>query len=519
MTAGADHHYLLGLVRELCKLPHETDWVEFKLNQDAPQEIGEYISALANAASLHGKAQAYLLWGVENGTHAIAGTSFSPSSAKKGNEPLETWLLRLLRPRIDFRFHEVVANERRVVLLEIDRASHQPVAFSGNEFIRVGSTKRKLKDFPEKERALWRVFDRVSFEEGMAAERLNGEQVLAKLDYPAYFDLLDTPLPDGHAAILNVLQQDRLIAPCAAGGYDITNLGAMLLARNLGEFRSLQRKAVRVIEYRGSGRTETLKEQEGVRGYAAGFENLLGYINARLPASEIIGQALRRTVPAFPEIAVRELVANALIHQDFLATGTGPMVEIFPGRIEITNPGEPLVDTQRFLDSPPRSRNELLASLMRRFRICEERGSGIDKVVAETERYHLPAPLFETPREFTRVVLFARKALAEMDKTERERACYLHACLKYVQRGNMTNASVRERFGIDEKDRTTAIRLIQEVVEAGLVAVRLPETPSKYREYIPYWASSEHPAIEAQEAGDTAKRLIGGNEELFRRLS
>ena len=97
---------------------------------------------------------------------------------------------------------------------------------------------------------------------------------------------------------------------------------------------------------------------------------------------------------AFPEIAIREPVANALIHQDFLATGVIPMVEIFPGRIEITNPGHPLVDTQRFLDSPPRSRNEVLASLMRRFRICEEPGSGIDRVVAEIERYHLPAPLF-----------------------------------------------------------------------------------------------------------------------------
>ena len=491
MTAVGDHGYVLGLVRELCKLPHETDWVEFKLNQDTPQEIGEYISALANAAALHGKAQAYLLWGVENGTHVIAGTRFSPSSARKGNEPLETWLLRLLSPRIDFRFHEVIADGRRVVLLEIDPATQQPVAFSGTELIRVGSTKRKLKEYPEKERALWRVFGRVSFEDGIAAERQAGENVLTKLDYPAYFDLLGMPLPDGHAAILDVLRQDRLIAPSAAGGFDITNLGAILLAKNLGDFRSLQRKAVRVIEYRGAGRTETLKERESFRGYAAGFKNLVGYINARLPASETIGQAFRQEVPEFPEIAVRELVANALIHQDFLATGTGPVVEIFPDRIEITNPGEPLVETQRFLDSPPRSRNEVLASLMRRFRICEERGSGIDKVVFEIERYQLPAPLFETPPNYTRAVLFAHKALADMDKNERERACYLHACLKYVQRESMTNTSIRERFGIDEKNRAMASRLIGEAVEAGLISIRVPDSSPKYREYIPSWASSE----------------------------
>ena len=94
-------------MRELCNLPHETEWVEFKLNYRKPHTIGEYISALANAAALHGKAHAYMLWGVENGTHVVAGSKFSPTTAKQGNEPLEAWLLRLLNPRIDFRFREI----------------------------------------------------------------------------------------------------------------------------------------------------------------------------------------------------------------------------------------------------------------------------------------------------------------------------------------------------------------------------------------------------------------------------
>jgi ATP-dependent DNA helicase RecG len=130
-----------------------------------------------------------------------------------------------------------------------------------------------------------------------------------------------------------------------------------------------------------------------------------------LPANEVMEQALRKSVPVFPEVAVRELTANALIHQDFFVTGTGPMVEVFDDRIEITNPGEPLVDTQRFVDTPPKSRNESLASLMRRVRICEERGSGIDKVASQVEVFKLPAPLFERPEGFTRVVLFAHKPL------------------------------------------------------------------------------------------------------------
>lgn len=244
-----------------------------------------------------------------------------------------------------------------------------------------------------------------------------------------------------------------------------------------------------MIQYHGAGRTETIREQVIGKGYANGFERLIDYVNGLLPSTEIIGQALRRTVPKFPPLAVRELIANALIHQDFFVTGAGPMVEIFDDRIEITNPGEPLVDTQRFVDTPPKSRNEALASLMRRFRICEERGSGIDKVVTQIERFQLPAPLFEVPEGFTRTVLFAYRPLTEMERSDRVRACYLHACLRYVNRLSMTNASVRERFGIAEQNSAAASRLIREAVTAGVIAPYDPNAAPKLMRYVPSWAA------------------------------
>ena len=297
-------------------------------------------------------------------------------------------------------------------------------------------------------------------------------------------------MPANRDGILTALADDGLIRSCKAGDWDITNLGAVLFAKRLDDFSSLQRKAVRVIQYRGTGRVETRKEEVAVKGYASGFKELTGFINGLLPSNEVIGQALRRTVPMFPEPAVRELVANALIHQDFFVTGAGPMVEIFDDRIEITNPGEPLVDTQRFVDTPPKSRNEVLASLMRRFRICEERGSGIDKVVFQVEFFQLPAPLFEVPGGFTRAVLFAHKTLSAMDKNDRVRACYLHACLKYVNRDYLTNTSLRERFGIEEKNSAAASRLIKEAVETGVIVPYDPETSKRYMKYVPWWASA-----------------------------
>jgi ATP-dependent DNA helicase RecG len=487
-VTSRSREHLADLVRELCRLPGETEWVELKRDNADPREIGEYVSALANSAALADKPSAYLVWGVDDTTHDLVGTTFSPRDARVGGEELENWLSHMLSPRIDFRFHELEVGGHPIVLLEIGPAFRHPVRFQGEEFIRVGSYKKKLKDHPEKERALWRTFERTPFEDCMALEDVPVEDVLRLLDYPAYFDLLEQPLPEGRAGILEALESDRLVQPSAAGRWSVTNLGAVLFAKRLADFRPLARKALRVILYKGNSRVETVREHVATKGYANGFEEALGYVAALLPSREVIGPVFRETVTDYPEIAVRELVANALIHQDFTITGAGPMVEIFEDRIEITNPGAPLVRPERFLDSPPRSRNDALASLMRRFQLCEERGSGIDKVALQTELRHLPAPLFEVPDDATRVVLFGPRSLAKMEKGDRIRTCYLHACLKYMNREFLTNSSLRERFGMEVQQSTLISRFIREAVEAGAIAPYDASTAPKYRKYIPYWA-------------------------------
>jgi len=487
MVRNDSPEYLAGLLHELCQLPKETEWVEFKCNNANPEEIGEQISALANSAALLGKANAYLIWGVADGTHDVVGTNFRPSQAKKGNEELENWLIRLLSPRIHFRFIEFEYEGKTVSMVEIPRAAHEPVRFRGVEYIRVGSYKKKLKEHSERERDLWRIFDTTSFEMQVAAERLDGPDVLALLDHPSYFSLLEIPVPENREQILARLAADDMIAKRDHGLWDVLNLGAILFAPDLGAFRHLKRKSVRVVEYKGEGRIETKREQKVSKGYATGFEGLVVLLKAMLPENEVIGKALRKTVPMYPELAIRELVANAIIHQDFTMTGTGPMVEIFSNRLEITNPGEPLMDTRRFLDTPPQSRNEAMASFLRRAGICEERGSGVDKVVSQTELYQLPAPLFEAVGGHTRAVLFAHKSFPEMDKTDRIRACYLHACLQYVQRKQMTNSTLRERFGIEAVSPSQATRVINATVEAGLVRKVAQSESRRDTKYCPYW--------------------------------
>ena len=480
---------LAHLLASLLALPEETEWVEFKHDNDAPEEMGEYLSALANSASMHGKDAGYLVWGVEDKTHRVLGTTVRPRQRKVGNEELENWLAHNLSPRVDFKFHEWEHKGHRIVMLRVQPAVGAPVAFRGMEWIRVGSLKKKLKDHPGKEKELWLVLSRHCFEKGITAADVTGDDVLAKLDYPKFFELSEQKLPANRAGILERLTVDQMIVPKGNDHFDITNLGAIALAKQLSQFEGLGRKAFRVIRYKGTNRVETEHEKPGVSGYAAGFEGLVGYISDQLPRNEVMGKALRKEVRMYPERAIRELVANAMIHQDFGLTGTGPMVEIFDDRLEVSNPGLPLIDTLRFIDHSPRSRNEMLADLMRRLGICEERGSGFDKVVFEIEFFQLPAPDIRTDTTHTRVVLFAHQDLTKMDKKDKVRACYLHCCLLHVSNKVMTNTTLRERFRIAEQNYSIASRIIADAMEAKLIKPEDPDSKSKkMARYVPFWA-------------------------------
>lgn len=476
---------LIELLNNLVKQPKESEWVEFKLNFHSEQEIGERISALANGAAIHNQDYGYLIFGVENETHIIKGTSFKPKYHKKGNEELEHWLSQRLNPKIDFRIYEFAYDaQRNIALFVIPSAQNKPVDFSHTPYIRVGSITRKLGEFPEKERKIWRKSSK-PYELEIAKDNLSATDVIRLLSTETYFDLMKHPYPSNQNGVIEKFINENLVLK--SQGYAITNLGAILFAKNLAEFESVQRKSVRVIVYKGKNKVETIREQIGVKGYALGFLGLVEWINSQLPANEEIGKALRTESRMYPEIAIRELAANALIHQDLSIKGF-PMVEIFIDRIEISNPGNPLITPDRFIDSYI-SRNEKLADLMRRMGFCEEKGSGLDKVIFHNELYQLPPINVITDENRTRVTMYSYKKLNDLDKKEKIRACYQHACLKWVSNEKMSNQSLRERFQIVDHNYSIASRIIRDALEEKIIKEDDPESKSrKYASYVPYWA-------------------------------
>ncbi|MDO8511966.1 MAG: putative DNA binding domain-containing protein [bacterium] len=478
-----DKEQLRLLLKNLVLLPIEDETVEFKENNYNKDDIGKRISALSNSANLKDKKFAYIVFGIKDDNHEIVGTNFFPSREKIGNDQLEFWLSQHLNPRINFTIHEFQHEEKNVVIFEIPPATNQPVKFNNIAYIRVGSATPKLNDYPEKERKIWDNINKKSFEKGIAQENLTIADVLGLLDYSKYFSLTKQEIPSETNQFVEKMAQHGLVKKVFNNNYDITNLGAILFAKNLNDFPTVRRKSVRVVLYKGNTKVERVKEQVGALGYAIAFENLLDYVNDKLPHNEVISKALRKEAKMYPEVAIREFVANALIHQDLSISGAGPMIEIFDNRIEITNTGEPLIETDRFIDHPPRSRNEDLASFMRQIGVCEEGGTGIDRALVNVALYQLPAPSFEKYDDFTKVTLYAHKDLKEMTLDDKVRACFQHCVLKYIEKSRMTNATLRERLSIGEKNYPTASIIIKATIEKGFI-----KESEKQKEYVPNWA-------------------------------
>ena len=479
---------LLALIDDLRTFSAETAWLEFKENNTDPSVIGRLISAVSNAARLEDKDFGYVVWGVRDAGHTVAGTRFEPSSAKHRRQPLEFWLSQMLRPDVAFSFRPVQHPDGRLVLLEVPAATTAPVEFDRTAYIRIGSATPRLADHPERQRALWEKLRPYAWETGIARQFVGIGEVLDLLDHPGYFELLGKPIPEGRDAVLESLESDRLISRDAGGKWNVLNLGAILFARDVGAFESaLSRKAIRFVAYGGDDRTATVTHRvDFPAGYASGFARFNAHVNTLIPSPEDGSAAIREAHPLFPPVAVRELTANALIHQDMTITGAGPTVELFRNRIEITNPGAPLVEPDRFIDFPPRSRNEALASLMRRMGLCEEQGTGIDKVVDAVERAQLPPPEFRAEKGATRVTLFGPRRFADMTAEERLRACYQHAVLCYLGGGRLRNATLRDRLGVDRRNAAQISGVIRQALRNRRIR---PADPARPRSgYVPFWA-------------------------------
>lgn len=326
-----------------------------------------------------------------------------------------------------------------------------------------------------------------SWLEQAATEPMEAHIVLARLDWEGFFRLMGIPAPSSAEAILDRLDE-RGMLHAEGTQWRVTRLGALLLARDLRSFGTLARRIPRIIAYEGKGKLVGKPEEDFFAGYAVGFERMIAQIHAYIGSKEHIGADLRIIQSIYPDRAIREFLANALIHQDFQVEGSTVKVEVFADRIEVTNPGLPFVPVDRFVDEDA-CRNEPMAEAMRRLGICERKGSGIDRALEVVEAKLLPSPDFRGGSRSTVSVLLGPKPFADMLRNERVRACYHHACLLHQNGEQLSNQSLRLRFGLPEQRSDAVSRVIREALEQGRILPADPEnTSNRYARYVPYWA-------------------------------
>ncbi|MCS6557356.1 putative DNA binding domain-containing protein [Curtobacterium flaccumfaciens] len=469
-TTTGDEAYLEALLSQ-----REDTRLEFKAaknNYDTVKAI-EYCAALANEGG------GYFILGVSDKMpRTVTG-----STAITNPQELENRIFEKLKIKVPIR--ELSYKGKRVVVFQVpSRMRGLPVEYDGRFLMRAGeslttmSTHRIAQIFAEHQGR---------FESRHVAEGLSAAQVNSLLDLDAYFQLMPDADPGDLLNRLQVLVERRLLDSNTSQTWDITNGGALFLARSLDDFPQLKMRRVRVIRYSGNDRVNAVFEHFETRGYGRAFEPLLAIISANVPTVEIIDAGLRTTVQAYAPRALREFLANALIHQDLEETGIQLVVEIFDDRLEFRNPGTPLIAVERFVDET-RARNPDLAEIMRLARICEVRGSGVDRALEQIEDYMQPAPRFQPETAATRVSLFKQRKFEDMTLEERIWSAFLHCCVKYEKSDRLTNASLRARHGLATAKTPVVSQTIAAAIEAGLIKLDPRAGSSKrHAAYVPFF--------------------------------
>ncbi len=434
--------------------------------------------AVSYCAGISNSGGGLLLFGVAD-DRTVHGTAAFP-------DPRVLELRAHQKLSISIAVKELTYEGKRVLVVQIPRRRRgTPVACDGRYYLRVGES---LVDMTPHQ--LGEIFDELRDRPGTAVVRagLTGAEVEELLNIDQYFTLLQAVRPSVLAEALSILESNGLVrGEAGSGKYEVTVTGALFLARDLSTF-NLEWRRIRLIRYAGTDRVNAVFEHLESRGYGVCFEEILELVKAHVPVVEVISDGLRTVKPIYPGTAIREFLANALVHQDLDERGVQITVEIFEDRIEIRNPGTPLIDVKRFVDDT-RARNPELAEIMRLARICEIRGSGVDRALLAIEDLIRPAPDFKARENSTSIVLHKERRFDEMNLDERMWAAFLHASVRYAAGDSLTNSSLRARFGLPDGKAAVVSQAIAAAVEINLLKLDPRAGASRrHARYLPFFA-------------------------------
>lgn len=399
---------LQSKLAELLALTRETEWVEFKHNNTDPQMIGEYLSAISNSAALECQPFGYIVWGVEDGTRKIVGTSFKPRSQKgAGNEDLEPWLNKLLAPRINFRICEFEAEDHPMVMFEVQAANTAPVAFSGRRYVRVGSHRKPLSEHPERERRLWEIVSGPDVDwsaaicEAATLDDLDPEAVTLGREEFANKHSHDPKKRELAKEVWEWDDQTFLNKAKVCVNGNITRTAILLL----GRAEATHHLAPCLPQI-----TWILKDDHGLEQdyhhfeppFLAAVDDLFARVRNLTIRHLPDGTLFPVEVTQYDPWVLRETLHNCIAHQDYTQGGRINVVEQ-PGSLLFTNRGKFIpgsVEEVITRDAPQEVyRNRFLARAMVSLNMIDTIGSGIKRAFTLQRRRNFPMPSYDLSEE------------------------------------------------------------------------------------------------------------------------
>lgn len=475
-------------VQELIAYPTEANWFEFKENWYEPNGIGEYISSLSNAAALEGQENGYLVWGINNDTHEIIGTTFDFRTDVK-NEPLEHFLARQVMPDNNFYFKEITLDSKRVIVMVVPAAFKIPTSFDGNRYLRIGSSKVNLNKYPERESHLFYIL-RVGL-----PTMCNTESEYQELT----FDKLFVYYASKGVALNRRNFKKNLGLLTEDGKYN-------LLAQLISDDSHIP---IRFAIFHGTDKASTMYSvrEFGNTCLLFSLDKVLEYGEVlNVPQADERGRKVeRKEVPLFNQDAYREAIINAFVHNQWI-TGNAPMITVFSDRIEILSRGTipPGQTIEGFYAGESVPVNQKLSDMFLQLHISERTGRGVPKItevygketyefrensivvsipftrVQEEEMTHdgMEMTLDESKMTHDEVIMTHDNAKMPHDEQQGEEERILEFCIT-----PRTILEIMETLGL--KERKSARRHIKPLVEQGRLAMTLPDKPkSKNQKYI-----------------------------------
>lgn len=489
---------MLVVLESLLRLSREQATVEFKANWEQTQDIGQYISALANTAALQGHDRAWVVWGVNDASLAVTGTTFDPfmQKVKDGaNQSLIMWLQVMTQPRADFSFHEVSFQQRRVVMLKIHPSRSAPVAFQNVRYIRVDSHSVKLAQYPDKEARLWAmlgtkedwsgaVVPDASFGDldpsAVAAARLRFAEFLTRSEPDASrHDTIRAEVVSwDDATLLNkahVTKQGR-----------ITRSALLLLGKDEAS-HFLAPADTKISWVLRDANNATVTSAPFGMPFLLATELVYARIRNITVDHMPDGTLFPTPVPQYDPWVLREALHNCVAHQDYMLGGKINVVE-HPDRLVLTNLGQFIPESVEWMlehQSPPEHyRNQWLIDGMIRLRMIEQVGSGIRRMFATQRQRLFPLPDYvfgTTPQGHPRVELTLQGQVLDPKFT---RALMTHSDLTLGQVLSLDRVQKGQTLSADEVKTLRALGLIEGRVPKVFISAKVADAAGQKATYI-----------------------------------